>query len=437
MSLRVRLALGILALVVLTTLLMWGVSSHGVLRPFARQVFNAFVDQGVYVAERVEAGEDPAQLGKRLGIEVRLIEPGSGPGMGPQRGLGQGYGHRPGWRLRAIEEASRGAGPSGATVLQRDGHVVVVPPGARNQLFVRTRRGWVHVERTLDLDRPQRLLAWFLLGLGAVVLAVAVALAGVATRPLTAAQVGMERIARGDLDHRLDEQGPDEIVRVARAFNHMADRIEGLLRTERELMAGMSHELRTPMSRLRLEVELLREEGASSKRTDAMEGDLTELDALIGQLLQLSRLQLGERTLDRGDCDWNTLVDRALETVDLSRHELVRRGPGGTFSGDADLLLRVAVNLLQNVARYAPAGTRVTVSAEGPRLVVEDEGPGVPEEQLPRLFDPFWRAEGSRARATGGLGLGLMLVRQVVDLHDGEVHAQNRVGGGLRVEVTV
>jgi two-component system sensor histidine kinase RstB len=258
-----------------------------------------------------------------------------------------------------------------------------------------------------------------------------------ATRPLTTAREGMERIAAGDLDHRLDEAGPDEIARVARAFNGMADRISASIRTERELMAGMSHELRTPLSRLRLEVELLRDAGLPEKRLAQIEGDLTEIDGLVGQLLQLSRLQLGQRVLQTADVDWKDLVAKALSGVDVGDRTVEVRGPGGTFRGDPDLLVRVAGNLLQNCARYAPARTRITVSCQGGTLVVEDEGPGVPDDQIPFLFDPFWRADGSRARATGGLGLGLMLVRQIAVLHGGTAAAQNRIGGGLRVEIAI
>ncbi|MBW2258001.1 MAG: two-component sensor histidine kinase, partial [Deltaproteobacteria bacterium] len=220
-------------------------------------------------------------------------------------------------------------------------------------------------------------------------------------------------------------------------FNRMADRIDGVLRTERELMAGMSHELRTPLARLRLELELFRDEGAPEKRIRAIEGDIAELEGLIGQLLQLSRLQLGEQPLEVTQVDLKALVERARDTASLQDHPVSVEGPGGQIQGDAELLHRVLVNLLQNAGRYAPSGSRVVVTVRGGEVTVEDEGPGVPEDQISRLFDPFWRAEGSRARATGGLGLGLMLVRQVVELHGGTVRAENRPNGGLRVMVSL
>jgi signal transduction histidine kinase len=293
-------------------------------------------------------------------------------------------------------------------------------------VLVESSLGWVLVRRTLDLDRPARQLGLAVPAVGLLVLVVALGLAGMATRPLTAAREGMERIAAGDLDHRLETEGPDEIARVARAFNAMADRIAALLRTERELMAGMSHELRTPLARLRLEMEMLRDRGLPETRIAAIEGDLAEIDGLVGMLLQLSRIQLGERVLQASEVDWKDLVGKVLPSSGLSDVEV--RGPGGTFRGDADLLARVAGNLLQNCARHAPG--RVTVSCQGGALVVEDEGPGIPEGG--RMFEAFWRGGGS-----GGLGVGLALVRQIVDLHQGTVTAENRVGGGLRVVVKI
>lgn len=443
MSLRLRIAVGIVLLAAFVTVGIWAVSSRAILRPFAHQVFDAFLDQAVYVAERVEAGEDPEVLGERLGMQVRMIDdlrelPRHGRGFGRHR-----RGHPPRRSDGIVPErggeafgqpAGRGF-PPGFRLIEREGRRIAFPPGPRNRLIIETEQGWVGMRRDLDLERPQRQLRWVLLALGIVVLLVAGGLATAAVRPLTRAREGMERIAAGDMAHRLDERGPDELQRVARAFNRMADRIDTLLRTERELMAGMSHELRTPLARLRLETELLRDAGAPAKRVDAMEGDLEELDGLIGQLLHLSRLQLGHQRLAEEPVDLLTLAESAREAADLAGHDVAITGEGGTVHADPVLLERVVLNLLQNAGRYAPEGTRVVVRVDAPRIVVEDEGPGVPEASLPRLFDPFWRAEGSRARETGGLGLGLMFVRQIVELHGGTVVAANRPEGGLRVTV--
>lgn len=394
MSLRARVTLGILLLVGLSGVLLWGVATRAVFRPFADEVFAQFLDTATEVAERVEQGAPPGALGRRLGLVVRIRDR-------PPPAVGRG---RHGRELRAIEH---------------NGRQVLFPPGPRNHVLVETRVGWVSVQRDLDLERPQARLRLALLLVLGLVGGLAAGLASMATKPLTTAREGMERIARGDLSHRLEVTGPTELRRVAVAFNRMADRIDTLVRTERELMAGMSHDLRTPLSRLRLEVELLRDEGVSERRATAMEGDLAELDGLIGSLLQLSRLQIGLQGLDRQTVDLRVVAQRAAVTAQVQTEIL---GEGIT-EGDAELLHRAVVNLLQNVRRYAGDVARVRIAAH--QITVEDEGPGVPDEALPRLFEPFWRGEGSRSKSTGGLGLGLMFVRQVAELHGGTASARN------------
>lgn len=215
---------------------------------------------------------------------------------------------------------------------------------------------------------------------------------------------------------------------MARAFNGMASRIAGLLESERQLLAGVSHELRTPLSRLRLELELLRDGGADSRRVDAMEGDLLELDDLIEQLLAVSRMQLGQRPVTP---EWTDLKGLADEAVALAKVEGVSVYGEGQRSVDAGLMLRAVVNLLQNAGRYGAPPIELVVGADA--IEVHDRGPGVTEAQLAQLFTPFWRAEESRSKATGGLGLGLMLVEQVARLHGAEARASLRTGGGLTV----
>ena len=144
--------------------------------------------------------------------------------------------------------------------------------------------------------------------------------------------------------------------------------------------------------------------------------------------------------LNRGPTDLADLAAEALGTVDLGDRNVSLLIPA-TLSANVDRrrMLRVLTNLLSNVVRYTPADTTVEITAAadgtGVALTVADRGPGVPDAALPRLFDPFYRTEQSRSRRTGGLGLGLMLVRQIVEAHGGSVQAENRAGGGLAVHL--
>lgn len=406
MRLSTRVSLGILALAACAALAIWLTTMHGILHPLGRAVFDNYVDEALFIAERVDAGEDARELGESMGIQVRMLR------ASPEEHLRRrGHRHPP-------------------LSIERGGRKLLYHPGPRNVLAIESSQGWIGLRRDLDLERPGRLFAFaVLLGIGMVALA-AFWLGRVSTRPILAAEAGMQRIAEGGLDHRLQETGPPEIVRMARSFNRMADRIDDLLKSEKALLAGVSHELRTPLSRLRLEIELLRDQGAPTGRLDAMEGDLAELDGLIGQLLALSRMQLGETPVARETCDLGTLVGEAsrLAKVEVSVH--------GAASAEVDpaLMTRALVNLLSNAARYGAPPVEVRLQAD--RIVVRDYGPGVDETDLPQLFAPFFRAEASRAKTTGGLGLGLMLVAQVAALHGGQASARNlpvAEGGGLEV----
>ncbi|MCO4746744.1 MAG: HAMP domain-containing histidine kinase [Proteobacteria bacterium] len=405
MRLSTRVAAGIVLLVALASALMWAATMHGVLHPLARSVFHAFQDEVSFVADRVEAGESPRQLGEELGLEV--------------------------WRLRGGPRAHlrpRGQRHGPPVEVEHDGRKMLFHKGPRNVVIVETDVGWIGVRRDLDLERPGRQIRFAVLaGLLLMVLS-AVALGRFATRPLLTAQQGMERIAAGDLEHRLPVGGPPELARMAHAFNQMADRIDQLVSTERQLLAGVSHELRTPLARLRLELELLRDSGAKASRLDAMEGDLLELDGLIAQLLALSRMQVGDTPLQLATTDVRDLVERAAQTAQVA--DVSIQGVA-TREVDPELMLRAVANLLSNAKRYGEAPIEVLVRPD--RLTVRDAGPGVDEAELPHLFDAFWRAEGSRARSTGGLGLGLMLVKQVAELHQARVEAANRPGGGLEI----
>jgi len=407
LGLRARLTL-LLAAVVVVTLLAGGAAiNRGVVVPFSKAVFDSFLDQAVYAAEEVAAGRDPSRLGQELGLKVRALH----------KRLPQ---HAAGWRAGTHQ-----------------GHAVAYErKGKRAVVVVETRGGWVLVSSRLDLEKPLQGLRLALLAVGVTAVLGSAWLAGAATRPLVATREAMRRITDGDLEHRLGERGPRELAELARAFNAMAERVAEMLRGEKELMAGISHELRTPLTRLRLEVELLRDmEAASPRRLDAMEGDLAELDRLIGELLEISRLELGRESLTMGPTDLRAVAEEAVEKMPLPEHKVVIEGAGAALEGDHARLVRVVTNLLQNAGKYTPAGGRVEVRVQGRSLEVADRGPGVPAGDLEHIFSPFHRVDRSRSRKTGGVGLGLMIARKVARGHGGSISARNRDGGGLVVRL--
>ncbi|MCB9675566.1 MAG: HAMP domain-containing histidine kinase [Alphaproteobacteria bacterium] len=391
MSLTARIAAAILLLVALTATLSWLVASRLVFRPLVDEVYTAYLHEVAFIGHRIERGADIPQLAEALDLKVT-------PVRGPPP---------PHWRAEIVR-----------------GRRIFKPPGPRNVLLVETRDGLFQVQRELDLERPGRRLPLAFLSVAVVVMLVAVWIARRGVQPVRVASDAMTRMAGGELDHRLSVSGPPEIRNAADAFNTMADRIAGMLRSEKQLLAGISHELRTPLTRLRLEIELLRDAGADPARLDRMEGDLEQLDDLVGEALELSRLQLGQRPLEREDADLADLAREALERTDLGGRPVTLALAAAPARVDRRLVRRALRNLLANAAKYTPPGTAIEVRSAPGTVEIRDHGPGVPDADLAHLFEPFYRTASGSNRAEGH-GLGLMIVQQVMQLHGGRVAAAN------------
>jgi signal transduction histidine kinase len=251
-------------------------------------------------------------------------------------------------------------------------------------------------------------------------------------RPL----VELERVAReigeGKLSSRAAIRGrDDELGVVAEAINDMAARIEKQLAAQRELLATVSHEMRTPLAHLRVLVELAREELADGHVADEMERELVEADALIGQLLASSQLDVAALRLT--PLEANEVARRAADRAGLPAGALAPAPEGDVrFDGDATLLARALANLLDNARKHGGGATALRVR-RGERSVtfeVEDHGPGFQGVDPARAFESYSRGEGG-----GGLGLGLALVRRIAAAHRGSAGAENLAGGGALVRI--
>lgn len=247
-------------------------------------------------------------------------------------------------------------------------------------------------------------------------------------------------VGAGRLSARAHLPARASIYPLAERMNHMAGRIEALLAAQQNLLHSVSHELRTPIARLGFALELLRAPAAEAQRgarIDAMEGDLAELDALVHELLGMTRLDSAQ-ALQRAPF---ALAD-ALQACAAA---LPR--PGGTpalaldlqaelgqLDGDRRLLERAVGNLLRNAAKYAQARIVLSARRDGSHLlvIVDDDGPGIPATERERVFEPFYRLDRSRDRATGGFGLGLSIAQKAVTLHGGSIAIATSPLGGAR-----
>lgn len=260
------------------------------------------------------------------------------------------------------------------------------------------------------------------------------------TQRLEGLQRGVQRWGEGDLSVRVPVQGDDEVADLSERFNGAAARIEGLMASQKSLLANASHELRSPLARIRMGLELM--DGADTgiqQRTRAeIVRNMAELDQLIDEILLASRL-------DAYEADMGTV--EPVDLVGLCAEECARVGavlevpPGLSqleVQGVAKLLRRMVRNLLENARRYGAStdhGDSEVVLLLGQEahqrwLKVCDRGPGVPPEFRERIFEPFFRLPGASERV-GGVGLGLSLVKSIAQRHGGQVACEDREGGGI------
>jgi signal transduction histidine kinase len=285
--------------------------------------------------------------------------------------------------------------------------------------------------------------------LGLVGLAAAVGLYPVMrklTQRLETLQQGVQKWGDGDLGMRVPVSGHDEVADLSQHFNDAAQRIENLMSSQRalltsqkSLLANASHELRSPLARIRMGLEFLGEAPPAVK--NEITRNIAELDQLIDEILLASRL-------DAQESDLGTI--ESVDLIGLCAEECARVGaslqlPEGVQSvevqGVAKLLRRMVRNLLENAKRYGgESGQEIALSLSQINAVttvrVDDRGPGVPAELRDRIFEPFYRLPGASER-TGGVGLGLALVKSIALRHGGQVSCLGRAGGGACFEVTL
>ncbi len=252
----------------------------------------------------------------------------------------------------------------------------------------------------------------------------------------------VQALGEGHLDARVPVEGRDEIAELARAFNLTANRIAGLVNDKTRLLAHTSHELRTPLARIRVALELLRE-NPRPELLARVDRDIEELDELIGELLVASRMDSPEQNLATEPVDLLALC--AEKAARIGRIDVAGDSGGAALAeGDPRLLRRLIRNLLQNALRHGERPVDVLVRNADPenarakdagraivQLIVSDCGPGIPEGERERILEPFYRRDGE-ASAERGIGLGLALVRQIALRHGGQIVCAARNGGGTR-----
>lgn len=322
--------------------------------------------------------------------------------------------------------------------------VLTVPLMVNDQLV-----GFLQVGTLREqVDRALNLLLVVLVvsGLGAIVAAAIVGrlLAGRALRPIdTITQTALAISRADDLDKRIAQVGPqDEVGRLAKTFNVMLDRLEGLFRGQQRFIADISHELRTPLTTIRGNVDLMRRmKSVDEESLNAIQAESDRMTRMVGDLLLLAQADAGQ------PIRWENVE---LDTLVLEVYRQMRPIADGIelniseedqvcVMGDADRLKQLLLNLVDNAIKYTPKDGKVTFGLRRAEswavLTVADTGIGIPAQDLPHVFERFYRVDKARSRAAGGTGLGLSIVQWIVQAHGGKIDVQSEPGKGTRFTV--
>jgi signal transduction histidine kinase len=326
--------------------------------------------------------------------------------------------------IRDVPE--RGLGPDGTPL--PDGDVLAVAlrlPGGQ----------WLNVQRVLHPPVPE--LLWPLgvsLALSALAVAFAAAIAvRRIVRPLNTLSDAVERLGRGETVAALPAEGPADVQRTTAAFNVMAERLTRFVADRTRMLAAIAHDLRTPIAGMRLRAEMI-DDAETRERILAGLNDMAEMTEAALAFAKADAQEEATRTVDLA-----SLVESVVDDFADMGADVAFDGPERLDHPCRSSALKRAVrNLVTNGVRYSGAArVRLRQGAEGVDLTVADDGPGIPETELERVFDPFVRLEQSRNRETGGTGLGLAIARTIARAHGGDVVLENRAEGGLLARLTL
>ncbi len=288
-----------------------------------------------------------------------------------------------------------------------------------------------------------QMILYFLVVAG-VVLIIALFFSRVITKPIAMLTRGIARMGRGDFSARVAVKGSGELKRLAETFNTMSEKLEALDKSRNQFVSNASHELKTPLATMKILLESLiyQPEMEEELRTEFMTDINKEIDRLsliISDLLTLVQMDTKNMKLNRQNMRLSDLVEdtvHKLAPMAQKRQQTIQTDiqDEGEMYADGPKLTQVVYNLMENAVKYTQPGgyiqVRLTRAGKEVTITISDNGPGIPKDDLPHIFDRFYRVDKARSRETGGTGLGLSIVRQIVMLHGGSVSVRSEEGQG-------
>ena len=264
------------------------------------------------------------------------------------------------------------------------------------------------------------------------------------TRPLARMTHAAEEIATGKFDVLINEPRTDEIGRLGSSINHMTSRLCGFVKGQKRFLGDVAHELGSPIARIQMGLGILEQRVDATNRKqviDVME-DVTQMSSLVNELLSFSRAEMNTAKIVLETVEVLPVLQRAVQRENMPITEVITKiDPKIRVIGDSELLTRALANIIRNAVKYAGDAGPIYVSAERERnkikIQVKDSGPGVPDDLVKHLFEPFFRPEPSRDRCSGGVGLGLAIVKTCIETCKGTVSARNRKPKGFAVTITL
>jgi signal transduction histidine kinase len=302
----------------------------------------------------------------------------------------------------------------------------------------------------IELIKWQILLVSVATGVGAIILITL--FSGTMLKPIRQLTQGIAKIASGDFTQRVKVQGNSEMAQLAKTFNEMSERLENLDHTRNEFVANASHELKTPMSTIKILVETLQHQKKFDPEiTKELLGDVSsEIDRmslLVGDLLSLVRMDEEKTTAlpFKEICLSGMLMEVCDILIPIAYKRRIELDLSITadiyYTGDEAKIKRVFINLIDNAIKYSEDNSTVEVSLKASEkeilFIVRDHGVGISQEDIPYIFDRFYRVDKTRSRQTGGTGLGLSIVKSIVLLHGGQIDVQSEPGHGTSMRVSL
>jgi signal transduction histidine kinase len=344
----------------------------------------------------------------------------------------------------------------GVDVLSGDNRAYMLPPPPRSKWRTRANGHYIRAHRSSDrqywivaVGIPETPPTWtylpyYLLVIGATGALCWIASVGVVS-PVRRIASSIAQFGQGNLSVRVHSTRPDEIGQLGRSFNQMADRLQQLIVSERRLLGDISHELRSPLARLKFAIKLARTSPDTKSSLDRIERDVDRLTTLVADIVEINFIESRPIIPETGNVRAAEIMeevirDCALEAESHGCRIAVTGRLTGEVEGNRELLRRAVENVLRNGIRYSPQFSTIDVSVSESThtatITIRDYGPGVPEQALTQIFDPFFRVEEARDANGGGSGLGLSIAKQAVQLHHGAITAEN-ASPGLRVQITL